>query len=47
MGENKHICKYCGKEFKSGQSLGAHVITCKLNPNSIKIKLVYILVLIP
>ena len=39
MKENKHICKYCGKEFKSGQSLGAHIITCKLNPNSIKIKL--------
>ena len=30
----KHICKYCNKEFKSGQSLGAHIIHCKENPNS-------------
>ena len=30
----KHICKYCNKEFKSGQSLGAHIIHCNENPNS-------------
>lgn len=30
----KHICKYCRKEFKSGQSLGAHIINCKKNPNN-------------
>ena len=34
----KHICKYCNKEFKSGQSLGAHIIHCKENPNSHKDK---------
>lgn len=35
MEENKkYICKYCGKEFKSGQSLGAHIIHCKKNPNN-------------
>lgn len=28
-----HVCKYCGKNFKSGQSLGAHTVLCKLNPN--------------
>ena len=32
--DNKHICKYCNKEFKSGQSLGAHITHCKENPNS-------------
>ena len=30
----KHICKYCKKEFKSGQSLGAHIVHCKDNPNN-------------
>jgi len=30
----KHICKYCNKEFKSGQSLGAHITHCKMNPKS-------------
>lgn len=35
MDDNKkHICKYCNKEFKSGQSLGAHIIHCNKNPNS-------------
>lgn len=34
----KHICKYCNKEFKSGQSLGAHIIHCKENPNSYRDK---------
>ena len=35
MGDDKkHICKYCNKEFKSGQSLGAHIVHCKENPNS-------------
>lgn len=32
--QKQHICKFCGKEFKSGQSLGAHIIGCKLNPKS-------------
>jgi hypothetical protein len=32
----KHVCKYCGKEFSSGQSLGAHIICCDKNPNSHK-----------
>ena len=32
--DKKHICKYCNKEFKSGQSLGAHITHCKENPNS-------------
>lgn len=26
-------CKYCGKEYKTAASLGAHVSSCKLNPN--------------
>lgn len=30
----KHICKFCNKEFNSGQSLGAHIIHCSKNPNS-------------
>lgn len=30
---NKYICKYCGKEFDSGQKLGGHMISCKYNPN--------------
>lgn len=35
MEDNKqHICKYCKKEFKSGKSLGAHIIHCKDNPNN-------------
>ena len=38
MCNKKHICKYCKKEFKSGQSLGAHIITCKENPNNHKIE---------
>lgn len=36
--ELKHICKFCNKEYKSGQSLGAHIICCKLNPNRIIIQ---------
>lgn len=27
-------CKFCNKEFKSGQSLGGHIINCKSNPNN-------------
>lgn len=27
-----YICKFCNKEFKKGQSLGAHIISCRLNP---------------
>ena len=34
MEESKHICKYCNKKFNSGQSLGAHIIHCNMNPNS-------------
>jgi len=31
--ENKsHLCKYCGKEFKSGISLGGHTGSCEKNP---------------
>lgn len=30
----KHICKFCNKEFNSGQSLGAHIIHCNMNPLS-------------
>ena len=29
-----HICKFCGKSFKSGQSLGAHIIHCIKNPDN-------------
>ena len=36
--KKKHICKYCNKEFNSGQSLGAHIIHCEENPNSYKDK---------
>lgn len=32
--EKIHKCKFCNKEFKSGQSLGAHIINCKDNPNN-------------
>lgn len=31
-----HICKYCGKEFETGQKLGGHSIRCELNPNKDK-----------
>lgn len=33
MNDNKHICKYCGKEFDSGKQLGGHVVGCDKNPN--------------
>lgn len=32
MENNKHICKFCGKEFETGIKLGGHVSRCKLNP---------------
>lgn len=32
MENDKHICKYCGKEFETGIKLGGHVSRCKLNP---------------
>lgn len=32
--EKTYKCKFCNKEFKSGQSLGAHIINCKDNPNN-------------
>lgn len=32
--ECTYKCKYCTKEFNCKQSLGAHVIHCKLNPNN-------------
>jgi hypothetical protein len=28
----QHICKFCGRRFKSGVSLGGHVVYCKKNP---------------
>ena len=31
--KQKYKCKYCGKEFESGSSLGSHTRLCKLNPN--------------
>lgn len=31
---SKHVCKFCGKEFEKKQSLGAHIVHCKLNPNN-------------
>jgi len=27
------ICKYCGKEFESGASLGGHITHCKNGPH--------------
>ena len=32
MEQNKHICKYCGKEFESAKKLGGHVSHCIENP---------------
>ena len=32
MENNKHICKYCGKEFETAAKLGGHVSRCKENP---------------
>lgn len=32
MGNNKHICKFCGKEFETAVKLGGHVSRCKENP---------------
>lgn len=29
-------CKFCGKTFKNGRSLGGHVPACKQNPNKLK-----------
>lgn len=31
--DKPHICKFCGKEFKSSVSLGGHIVSCKKNPN--------------
>lgn len=28
-----HICKYCNKEFTTGQKMGGHVTKCNKNPN--------------
>lgn len=36
----KRICKYCNREFKSGQSLGAHIIHCKDNPNNYQLEFI-------
>ena len=30
--DKKHICRYCGKEFKTAAKLGGHVSKCKLHP---------------
>lgn len=36
---DKHICKFCGKEYENGKKLGGHISSCKQNPNLIsKIK---------
>ena len=32
MENNKHICKFCGKEFETAVKLGGHVSRCKENP---------------
>lgn len=32
METNKHICKFCGKEFETSVKLGGHVSRCKENP---------------
>ena len=32
MDKNKHICKFCGKEFETGVKLGGHIVRCKKNP---------------
>ena len=32
MENNKHICKFCGKEFETSVKLGGHVSRCKENP---------------
>lgn len=29
---NKHVCKYCGREFETGAKLGGHIIGCSQNP---------------
>lgn len=29
----KHICRFCGKTFETGTSLGAHTLSCIYNPN--------------
>lgn len=36
--DDSHKCKFCGKEFLTGQKLGSHVRGCKLNPNYKKTK---------
>ena len=33
--KNKHVCKYCGKEFNTGRECGSHTTCCGLNPNRI------------
>lgn len=34
----EHICKHCGQAFDKGTQLGAHVLSCKLNPKNIYYK---------
>lgn len=29
---DKHKCKFCNKEFSTGQSLGGHIVSCLNNP---------------
>ena len=31
--DNHKFCPYCGKEFNKPQSIGGHIVNCKLNPN--------------
>lgn len=37
--DRKHICIYCGKQCKSGYSLGGHIVKCKSNPKLVQLEL--------
>ncbi len=39
MNRTKHICIYCGKQCKSGYSLGGHIVKCKSNPKLVQLEL--------
>lgn len=34
MNSKNYICTYCGKQCRSGQSLGGHMVRCSLNPKA-------------
>lgn len=36
ISNEKYICKYCGKEYKSKNALAQHECRCKSNPNKLK-----------